>query len=162
MPFCVRAILTALGLALPALGQSGTYSFFGTGCSSGVSAQPPRLVQEGPLRPGKAFTVAVEDGGRAAAGTFVDVLLTGTSNTVWSSFALPVSLAALGPCPLRVSPDAVLLVPPGPLSVAITIPNNVGLVGFTFYQQWVTAWIPSGATQAAFSLSDGGVGVVGT
>lgn len=158
----LTAVLATALFAAAAAAQPASYGTFGQGCPSPATRRTPALAVEGIPRLGKAFTVAVDDGGRAP-GTFLDLLVTGASNNAFGPFVLPWNAPFLSPCPLRVSPDVLVPIAPGqPLSVSFLVPNDLNLLGLTFYQQWFVAWQPAGGgTGFAFGATEGGVGVLG-
>lgn len=171
-------LLTAVALlAAPATSQSASYTYSGTGCTSG------RLVPgigEVPLtarnlpRIGRTFVVETEASTSYPMGvrrrTF---LLTGTSNTATQSgLALPFDLGTLFPgepvCGvLRTSDEVVLFLPfdldyRAHVAVEIPIPNDPRLLGVTFHQQALSVELNTfGPIYRSIALSRAGTGVIG-
>jgi len=135
---------------VPGNGNVGAYVSFGTGCGTGASL--PVLIADGIPEIGKPLTVSVSTAvtGQPAA------LFTGLSRTAWGPFTLPLDLTPLGArgCSLLVSIDvveAVLLSNAGEGSVVLPIPNDVGLVGASFFQQWAVVHPPASSLGLLFS-----------
>ncbi len=92
------------------------------------------------------------------------LLLFGGSNTVWAGGVLPFDMGPMGAlgCKLLVSPDVVLTRTTttfGLASAIVQVPNQAGLLGVKFFNQWVVN--DTGANQLGIVVSPGGVGVIG-
>jgi hypothetical protein len=162
LPRQVLATAIALAAAAAAAAQQASYTTFGQGCPPIFTRSSPTLITEGVPQLGNAFTVAVEDGGRAPVGRYWDWLLVGTSNTSWNGVPLPLWSAPLAGCPLLVSPDIVLPVVPGaPRSFGFSVPNDPRLTGVKIYQQWVIGWATGTSPPVLFSASNGGIAELG-
>lgn len=103
---------------------------FGAGCAG--SAGVPAIGVDGPPRIGSVVTLSVT--GTAAP---IGVLALGFSDAVWSGIPLPVELGAVGApgCYLRVALD-ILHATVLPAPVAVALPVDPALNGFTLFAQW--------------------------
>ncbi|MFK7741817.1 MAG: RCC1 domain-containing protein [Planctomycetota bacterium] len=140
------------------IGPKSTFVTFATGCSGSLPST--RIIPEDTPRVGEDFVVRLFD---LPAG--VAILTMGFSNTVATFGPLPQSAAPLGMpgCTIQISPDFSELVgsvgASEPAVFTLPIPNNLALLGTTFYQQ---ALVPdAGANAAGFVISDAAEGVVG-
>ena len=97
------------------------------------------------------------DLGNAQAGIMPQLNL-GLSNTNWGGFALPFSTYRFGAPGCTVYNDAVVALGArvndnGFAKIVIPVPNDLNLVGFTFYSQWLM--LAPGANTLGVLLSDG-------
>ncbi|MEO6593976.1 MAG: hypothetical protein ABIP94_04410 [Planctomycetota bacterium] len=138
-------------------GIGATYAIFGPGCpgtagvpSNTISA-PPRLGQSSVITFGNLPPPVVA------------FAIVGLSSTVSAFGPLPLNLAPLGipGCQGRVSPDVLLglVGASGSATLPFTTPNQIGLLGFTFFTQALV--IDPTLNAFGASISDAAVGVVG-
>ncbi len=145
LPYC------ALSLCLPpAIAQTpGSYVPFGTGCGSGTT--PPSL--SAPKLPviGREFTIAVTN----VQPNNVGILVFGRPNTVWRRVNLPMPLNGFGApgCNLYVSIDANLWINTGKGTAYLqtVLPKDLGLIGASFYNQFISPDPRANAAGTAFS-----------
>ena len=117
-----------------------------------LTATQPRI--------GTSFVVSLLVSG-CATGRFFPFLLTGVSNTSWNGVSLPTNLPFMLSCPLRVSPDVIMLLKT-PYTTTFQLPNSTSLLGARFYQQALGAYtLWSWTPPMSWVSSRGGVGVIG-
>ena len=152
------ALATVLGAAHA---QAWSAVPFGSGCwdlAPPWNMNPTILGTSGQATPG--FTLTIQYGGptayNAGTGPFYEyrpALVLGLSDQVAGGVPLPWTLPAaltVMPCQLLVSTDVVEFMNPINQSsygdsLALPIPNNPLLIGFTLYAQWAvfhTVWFP--------------------
>ena len=174
MPPLVRHALCAALLSLPAPAQGAAFTFFGA--ASGDTSTGQQLAVTGLPKLGATCSLSVT---YATPPFFCLQVLTpyavwlalGASNQSWLGVPLPAALP-IG-CDLLVSPDVISQTvvtsdtscPPGaqgafPTPLAVSIPNQPGLIGFQFHAQIVMARVgaPTGASTIA---TNGGTAPIG-
>ncbi len=175
-------LLALCTTALPA--QSASYTLFGTACTPFPSSVPaPSLTVAGVPQLGSSFTVTYTGPNYRRAtpsfgfATAQPVLLTGVSNTSWAGLSLPFEIPSIFTtphqpmfhgCTLLVSPDiavATAMMPSGTSyrdRITIRVPNDTGLLGVRFYQQWLGVEVrPCCPYSRAIYSSNGGAAVIG-
>lgn len=128
-------------------------------CASGTMAVPALLASNTP-RLGQAFNLQLTQGVPNTAGFLVMAL----NDTLWLAFPTPVNLSLFGApdCFNYTSTDTTQLAVldgTGAAAVVINVPNNAGLNGFPFFNQW--AALAPGANALNLLVSNYGAGVVG-
>lgn len=127
-----------------------------------VSATPPAPALNPVSPPVLGQTLSLQIGnGTPSLPAF---LMFGISDQSWATLPLPLDLAVFGApnCWLFTSADTMLLVMldgSGSHTFAAPLPNNAGLMGFTFFNQ-VAALVP-GANALSMLTSNAGRGVIG-
>lgn len=150
--------------AVPAAAQSGSYSFFGGGCTASTvpfyAPAVPRLGQRFAVESG------VSDGEGCADGCTNYYVLTGDSSASFRGVPLPLDLTPFGLPTCGLLRVSVLHVARTQGSnarnlgeVVFPIPNDLGLLGVTFFQQVLV--VSCGMCGCSRLLSRGGVGVIG-
>lgn len=138
----------------------GRYTLFGTGCL-GTAGRPTLWPLSEPPTLGHPFTVLVA-GVPAQQGMPVTGLL-GSSNTMWGTVPLPLSLDSLGltGCAMYVSPDVIVPLASGNGTARwlLPIPATTSLLGGAFYQQALV--LDLGANPGGFTVSNGGAATIG-
>src|SRR5262249_22946959 len=131
------------------VGAPSTYSRFAPGCSGSNTAST--LVPIDTPEVGKTFSVGLDQVPADAA-----VMVTG-----FSLIGVPVDLSALGMpgCLLQVPPDMIDIVVGSShhATCSLTVPNDIWLRGFTFYQQALVldpgAGNPMGAVMSTAAIA---------
>ena len=169
-----RLILLALFL-IPAnlLGQTASYTFFGTGCD----LMQPRLAVTGTPRLGSTFTVTTVYGNTQVSCSTVITpytvyMATGLSNRNWGGATLP--LPIFQTCNLLVAPTLVevravqsgssclpqLRFPSGSgVDFTYSVPNDSMLLGLKLYQQMFFAPVRNPA--GFLAATNGGIATIG-
>ncbi len=127
---------------------------------AGSTGGIPVLSAKGLPGIGKSFTVELA---RARPNTAA-LLSLGASNTSWGTFRLPLDLTPAGAsgCKLLASLDVFgvrTTSASGTASVPFPIPNQTGLLGVRFYNQWIV--VDQAANAFGFAFSNGGVAQIG-
>lgn len=150
------SLLAVLLLPSFVAAQTASYSLFGTGCST-------QLTANGLPQIGKSFSVVYNGPSFCNQAVCAQpVLLTGLSNTQWGSVMLPiVPPFAIGGCGLLVSVEFMAPIAPGKKQLDIAIPNDPRLIGLQFYQQWTTLVTSTSSPFTAY-FSNGGIMTIGT
>lgn len=136
---CVAALaLAALALTALAPAQIASFTTYGNGCNPG---SPPPLIQAVTLpRIGTAFTVrhVALPSGQTPVSIDLPALIMGLQQAQTPVPVLSPSQPAN--CNFLLTTDVILFMPWQGSSYAnqytMQIPNDVGLVGLTFFQQW--------------------------
>jgi len=173
---CLTTLFLTAAFTAHAVGQTASYRFVGTACTTGrltSSIGPVYFAVSGVPRIGGRFTVITESDTDYPWGPRRMVwLITGISNTTTGGIKLPIDIAPLFPgqpyCGvLRTSVDVLLRAPFSPdykqrVTMAFNVPNLRSLAGTKFYQQVMSQERSSfGPPFRSLSLSVGGEGTVG-
>jgi V8-like Glu-specific endopeptidase len=157
-----RIDVPALAAAITAMkcgdDVSAGYGTFGAGCNG--TAGVPLLANAGLPLVGASFVVNLSGARASSSG----LLLTGTSNTLWSGIPLPFNLGGVGApqCNLLVAAHFLEVVATnavGAAAVTVAIPNDASLLSGKFYQQFTV--LDSGANALGYAFTRAGEGTIG-
>ena len=101
-------------------------------CSGQGTALTPQIGNVGLPKLGANYSVTLAD---AVAGS-TGVLLSGTSDSVWSGGALPFPLSGAPGCNVLVEPLVLFAATTPGASQAFAVPNNAALEGVEVFHQW--------------------------
>ncbi len=168
-----RLVLSALAATLfvPATltAQAASYSYVGKGAANCFVPPPtPTLVAMGLPKIGSTtFGIQVDVSWVSGVYRSFGLLLTGFSNTSYGGLTLPFDISVLSFIYRGLLRNSIEIIQPVPVdnlgrfvTIPFPIPNDNGLLGFSFYQQVYVqqiSWLCMRNT-----LSRGGHGVIGT